>query len=63
MSPKGEQGFEDIGTIVNIRHSHIGNIVVTPEMWTQMEKLMQYLENLGAGPSSVRASSSVLPPT
>ena len=33
MSPKGEQGFEDIGTTIWIMHSHLGTKKVTPKMW------------------------------
>ncbi|KAG5580488.1 hypothetical protein H5410_051115 [Solanum commersonii] len=62
MSPKGEQGFEDIGTMIWIRHSHLGTKVATPEMWAQMETIMQYLDNVGAGPNNVGASSSLSPP-
>ncbi|KAH0682408.1 hypothetical protein KY290_020232 [Solanum tuberosum] len=62
MSPEGEQGFEDIGTTIWIRHSHLGTKVVTPEMWAQMETIMQYLENAGARPSNTGASSSLPPP-
>ncbi|KAG5608096.1 hypothetical protein H5410_019377 [Solanum commersonii] len=40
ISPEGEQGFEDIGTMIWIRHSHLGTKVVTPEMWAQMETIM-----------------------
>ncbi|KAH0632986.1 hypothetical protein KY284_035772 [Solanum tuberosum] len=62
MSPEGEQGFENIGTTIWIRHSHLGTKVVTPEIWAQMETIMQYLDNAGAGPSNVGASSSLPPP-
>ncbi|KAG5570230.1 hypothetical protein H5410_059996 [Solanum commersonii] len=62
MSPEGEQGFEDIGMTIWIRHSHLGTKVVTSEMWAQMETIMLYLDNAGAGPSNVGASSSLLPP-
>ncbi|KAG5629616.1 hypothetical protein H5410_001333, partial [Solanum commersonii] len=60
-SLEGEQGFEDIGTTIWIRHSHLGTKVITPEMWAQMKNIMQYLDNAGAGPKNVRVSSS-LPP-
>jgi len=33
--------------------------MVTPEMWDQMSNIMQYLENVGAGPSNGQASSSL----
>ncbi|KAG5590471.1 hypothetical protein H5410_040985 [Solanum commersonii] len=62
MSLEGEQGFEDIGMTIWIRHSHLGTKVVTPEMWAQMETILQYLDNAGAGPSNVEASSSLPPP-
>ncbi|KAK4724565.1 hypothetical protein R3W88_027344 [Solanum pinnatisectum] len=62
MSPEGQQGFKDIGMVIWIRHSHLGTKVVTPEMWAQMENIMQYLDNAGAGPSNVGESSS-LPPS
>ncbi|KAH0729456.1 hypothetical protein KY289_000644 [Solanum tuberosum] len=62
MSLEGEQGFEDIGTTIWIRHSHLGTKVVTPEMWAQMENITQYLDHAGAGPSNVGASSSLPPP-
>ncbi|KAK4353692.1 hypothetical protein RND71_025886 [Anisodus tanguticus] len=58
LSPKGEQGFEDIGTTVWVRNFWLKDTVVTLEMWHQMQNIMQYLEDAGAGPSSVRASSS-----
>ncbi|KAH0737450.1 hypothetical protein KY290_036155 [Solanum tuberosum] len=63
MSPEGEQGFEDIGTTIWIRHSHLGTKLVTPKMWDQVETMMQYLDNVGAGPSNVGASSLLPPPT
>ncbi|KAH0670531.1 hypothetical protein KY290_025951 [Solanum tuberosum] len=63
MSLEGEKGFEDIGTMIWIRHSHLGTKVVTPEMWAQMETIMQYLDNVGAGLSNVGASFSLPPPT
>jgi len=59
-SGESEQGFEDIGTTIWIRHSHLGTKVVTREMWAQMETIMQYLDNAGAGPSNVGASFSLL---
>ncbi|XP_027768841.1 uncharacterized protein LOC107009842 [Solanum pennellii] len=62
MSPEGEQGFEDIGTTIWIRPSHLGTKAVTPEMWAQMESIMQYLDNARAGPNNVEASSSLPPP-
>ncbi|KAG5615224.1 hypothetical protein H5410_015048 [Solanum commersonii] len=61
-SPEGEQGFEDIGTTIWIRHSRLGTKIVTLEMWAQMETIMQYLNNAGAGLSNVRASFSFPPP-
>ena len=63
MSPEGEQGFEDIGMMIWISHSHRGTKVVTPKICTQMEKIMQYLEIMEAGPNNVGESSSLLPPT
>ena len=42
MSPEGEQRFEDTGTTLWIRHYHLGTKVVTPEMWTQMEKMERH---------------------
>ncbi|KAG5587261.1 hypothetical protein H5410_047695 [Solanum commersonii] len=62
ISSEGEQGFEDIGTTIWIRHSRLGTKIVTPEMWAQMENIMRYLDNAGAGPSNVGASSSLPPP-
>ncbi|KAH0700724.1 hypothetical protein KY290_015639 [Solanum tuberosum] len=61
-SPESEQGFEDIGTTIWIRHYRLGTKIVTPEMWAQMETIMQYLNNAGAGLSNVGASSSFPPP-
>ncbi|KAH0665446.1 hypothetical protein KY285_026652 [Solanum tuberosum] len=40
ISSEGEQGFEDIGTTIWIRHSRLGTKIVTPEMWAQMENIM-----------------------
>ncbi|KAJ8564485.1 hypothetical protein K7X08_000945 [Anisodus acutangulus] len=57
-SPEGESGFEDVGTTIWIRTCQLKNTVITPEMWSQMQDIVQYLENAGAGPSSVRAPSS-----
>ncbi|KAG5585324.1 hypothetical protein H5410_045758 [Solanum commersonii] len=62
ISSEGEKGFEDIGTTIWIRHSRLGTKIVTPEMWAQMENIMRYLDNAGAGPSNVGASSSLPPP-
>ncbi|KAH0655787.1 hypothetical protein KY285_030669 [Solanum tuberosum] len=62
ISSEGEQGFEDIGMTIWIRHSRLGTKIVTPEMWAQMENIMRYLDNAGAGPSNVGASSSLPPP-
>ncbi|KAH0699029.1 hypothetical protein KY284_013244 [Solanum tuberosum] len=61
MSLEGEQCFEDIRTTIWIRHSYLGTKVITPEMWGQMETIIQYLDNAGAGPSNIGASFS-LPP-
>ncbi|XP_060197612.1 uncharacterized protein LOC132626680 [Lycium barbarum] len=58
----GEPGFEDKGKTIWIRHSRLGAMVVTPEMWAQMANIMQYLGNAGAGPSNDGASSSFPPP-
>ncbi|KAJ8544673.1 hypothetical protein K7X08_017256 [Anisodus acutangulus] len=58
LSPEGESGFEDVGTTIWIRTCRLKNTVITPEMWSQMQDIVQYLENAGAGPSSVRAPSS-----
>lgn len=58
ISPKGEQGFEDIGIMILIIYSHNGTKVVNPEMWDQTETRIQYLNNARAGPSNVGASSS-----
>ena len=52
MSLGGEHGFDDIGTMIWLRHSHLGTKVVTPKIWTQIEKIMQYLENTGTWPST-----------
>ncbi|KAK4350797.1 hypothetical protein RND71_030110 [Anisodus tanguticus] len=57
LSPEGESGFEDVGTTIWIRTCRLKNTVITPEMWSQMQDIVQYLENAGAGPSSVRAPS------
>ncbi|KAG5628976.1 hypothetical protein H5410_000693 [Solanum commersonii] len=62
ISSEGEQGFEDIGTTIWIRHSLLGTKIVTPGMWAQMENIMRYLDNAGAGPSNVGPSSSLPPP-
>ncbi|KAH0706139.1 hypothetical protein KY289_011215 [Solanum tuberosum] len=62
MSLAGKQGFEDIGTKIWIRHSHLGTKEVTPEIWAQMENIIQYLNNAGAGSSNFGASSSLPPP-
>ena len=62
MSPEGEQGFEDIGTKIWIRHFHLGTKAVTPEMWAQMESIMEYLDNAREGPNNVEASPSLPPP-
>ncbi|KAG5606437.1 hypothetical protein H5410_027929 [Solanum commersonii] len=62
ISSEGEQGFEDIGTTIWIRHSRLGTKIVTPEIWAQMENIMRYLDNAGAKPSNVGASSSLLLP-
>ncbi|KAK4342473.1 hypothetical protein RND71_038289 [Anisodus tanguticus] len=59
-SPEGERGFEDIGTKIWVRNLWLMDTVVTPEMWHQMQNIMQYLEDAEAGPNSVRASSSSL---
>ncbi|XP_060214272.1 uncharacterized protein LOC132641343 [Lycium barbarum] len=61
-SPAGEAGFEDIGKTIWKRHSRLGTMVITPEMWAQMANIMQYLENAGAGPSNDGASFSFSPP-
>ncbi|KAK4726874.1 hypothetical protein R3W88_031791 [Solanum pinnatisectum] len=63
MSPEGEKGFEDIWTTIWIRHSYLGTKVVTPEIWAQMENIMQYLNNAGERSSDIGASSSLSPPT
>ncbi|KAK4340324.1 hypothetical protein RND71_041786 [Anisodus tanguticus] len=57
-SPDGEQGFEDIGTTIWVRNFRLRDTVVTLEMWHQMQNIVQYLEDAGAGPSGVRVSSS-----
>ncbi|KAK4348672.1 hypothetical protein RND71_031427 [Anisodus tanguticus] len=57
-SPEGEQDFEDIGTTIWIKKNRIRDTIVTPEMWHQMQNIMQYLEDARARPSSVGASSS-----
>ena len=62
MSPEGEQGFKAIGTTIWIRHSHLGTKAVTPEMWAQMESIMEYLDNAREGPNNVEASPSLPPP-
>ena len=62
MSPEGEQGFKAIGTTIWIRRSHLRTKAVTPEMWAQMESIMQYFDNARAGPNNVEASSSLPPP-
>ncbi|KAH0650595.1 hypothetical protein KY285_030685 [Solanum tuberosum] len=62
ISLEGEQGFEDIGTTIWIRHSRLGTKIVTPEMWAQMESIMRYLDSTGAGPINVGSSSSLPPP-
>ncbi|KAK4356107.1 hypothetical protein RND71_025078 [Anisodus tanguticus] len=59
-SPEGEQGFEDIGITIWVRNFRLRDTVVTPEMWYQMQNIVQYLEDAGAGPSSVRVLSSSL---
>ncbi|KAG5570780.1 hypothetical protein H5410_060546 [Solanum commersonii] len=62
ISPEGKQGFEDVGTTIWIRHSRLGTKIATREMWAQMENIMQYLNNAGAWPSNVGASSLLPPP-
>ncbi|KAH0689136.1 hypothetical protein KY289_016494 [Solanum tuberosum] len=62
MSPEGKQGLEDIGTTIWIRNSYLGTKVITPEMWGQMEIVMQYLDNAGVGTRNMGASSSLPPP-
>ncbi|KAG5581692.1 hypothetical protein H5410_052319 [Solanum commersonii] len=62
ISSEGEQGFEDIRTTIWIRHSRLRTKIVTPEMWAQMENIMRYLNNAGAGPNNVGASSSLPSP-
>ncbi|KAK4351629.1 hypothetical protein RND71_030942 [Anisodus tanguticus] len=60
LSPEGEQGFEYIVTTIWVRNFRLRDTVITPEMWHQMQNIMQYLEDAGAGPSSIRVSSSSL---
>ncbi|KAK4360388.1 hypothetical protein RND71_019340 [Anisodus tanguticus] len=57
-SPEGEQGFEDIGMTIWVRNFRLRDTVVTPEMWHQMQNIVQYLEDAGVGPSNVRVPSS-----
>ncbi|KAK4375318.1 hypothetical protein RND71_005995 [Anisodus tanguticus] len=50
-SLEGEQGFKDIGTTIWIRTCRLRNAVITPEMWSQIQDIVQYLEVPSRGPS------------